>query len=236
MPKLDGFALVDELRLQPELREIPILLLSARAGDEAKVEGLKSGADDYLTKPFSARELLARVETNLKMAQIRRESGKAIRDEAVLLEQLNRVGNAVAAEIQLERTVQVVTDAATDLSGAAFGAFFYNVINDQGESYTLYTLSGAPREAFSKFPQPRNTHVFAPTFTGEAIVRSDDITKDPRYGKNPPYHGHPPGHLPVRSYLAVPVVSHSGEVLGGLFFGHPKVGVSMSGPNGWWPG
>jgi signal transduction histidine kinase/DNA-binding response OmpR family regulator len=225
MPRLDGFALVGALRADQRLRDIPILLLSARAGDEAKVEGLKSGADDYLTKPFSAPEFLARVEANLKMAQIRRESQKAVRDEAILLEQLNRVGNTIAAEIELERAVQVVTDAATKLSGAAFGAFFYNVINDQGESYTLYTLSGAPREAFSKFPQPRNTHVFAPTFNGEAIVRSDNITKDPRYGKNPPYHGHPPGHLPVRSYLAVPVVSHTNEVLGGLFFGHPEVGV-----------
>ena len=56
-------------------------------------------------------------------------------------------------------------------------------------------------------------------------IRSDDITKDPRYGKNAPYHGMPKGHLPVRSYLAAPVVSRSGEVIGGLFFGHEAVGV-----------
>jgi signal transduction histidine kinase len=56
-------------------------------------------------------------------------------------------------------------------------------------------------------------------------VRSDDITKDPRYGKMAPHYGMPKGHLPVRSYLAVPVVSRSGEVLGGLFFGHPQPGV-----------
>lgn len=57
------------------------------------------------------------------------------------------------------------------------------------------------------------------------MVRSADITRDPRYGHNPPYHGMPEGHLPVRSYLAVPVVSRSGEVIGGLFFGHAKPGV-----------
>src|SRR6202012_2529093 len=108
--------------------------------------------------------------------------------------------------------------------GAEFGAFFYNVINPSGESYMLYTLSGAPIEAFSKFPMPRNTEVFAPTFSGASIVRSDDITKDPRYGKNEPRRGMPEGHLPVRSYLAVPVVSRTGEVLGGLFFGHAEVG------------
>ena len=121
--------------------------------------------------------------------------------------------------------MQIVTDAGVELSGAEFGAFFYNVLNEAGESYTLYTLSGAPLEAFSKFPMPRNTEVFGPTFRGEGIVRSDDITKDSRYGRNAPYNGMPVGHLPVRSYLAVAVVSRSGEVLGGLFFGHARPGV-----------
>jgi PAS domain S-box-containing protein len=225
MPELDGFELLSAVRNHPALRETPVILLSARAGEEAKVEGLRAGADDYLIKPFSARELLARVETNLNIARTRRETSRLLQEETQVLELLNEVGTAVAAEIDLERAVQVVTDAATRLSGAAFGAFFYNVINDKGESYTLYTLSGAPREAFSKFPMPRNTAIFAPTFNGEGIVRSDDITKDPRFGKNPPYHGHPKGHLPVASYLAAPVVSRTGEVLGGLFFGHPETGV-----------
>jgi serine phosphatase RsbU (regulator of sigma subunit) len=72
---------------------------------------------------------------------------------------------------------------------------------------------------------PRNTAVFDPTFRGRGIVRSDDITADPRYGRNAPYHGMPDGHLPVRSYLAVPVMARSGEVLGGLFFGHAETGV-----------
>ena len=72
---------------------------------------------------------------------------------------------------------------------------------------------------------PRNTAVFEPTFRGIGPFRSSDILADPRYGKNPPYHGMPHGHLPVRSYLAVPVVSRCGEVLGGLFFGHAQPGV-----------
>jgi signal transduction histidine kinase/DNA-binding response OmpR family regulator len=225
MPKLDGFGLLSRMRADPELSHIPVLLLSARAGEEAKVEGLGSGADDYLIKPFSARELIARVEGNLRLARARREKTQALVEEAKALEALNKIGNAIAAESDLERVVQVVTDAATELSGAAFGSFFYNVLDEQGESYTLYTLSGVPREAFSKFPQPRNTEVFAPTFRGEGMVRSPDITQDPRFGKNEPYRGMPPGHLPVRSYLAAPVKSQSGEVLGGLFFGHPEVGI-----------
>lgn len=131
----------------------------------------------------------------------------------------------VAGELDLQRVVQAVTDAATELTNAQFGAFFYNVKNDAGESYMLYTISGVPREAFSRFPMPRNTAVFEPTFSGTGIVRSANIRKDPRYGHNPPHHGMPEGHLPVVSYLAVPVVSRSGEVLGGLFFGHGEEGV-----------
>ncbi|MFC7540422.1 PAS domain S-box protein [Siccirubricoccus deserti] len=149
----------------------------------------------------------------------------ALREESHTLEVLNRTGAALAAELELGSIVQKVTDAATELSGAAFGAFFYNVVEKGKEALTLYTLSGAPREAFSRFPLPSKTAVFAPTFHGEGIVRSDDITADPRYGQNIPHRGMPEGHLPVRSYLAVPVVSRSGEVTGGLFFGHPELAV-----------
>jgi len=150
---------------------------------------------------------------------------EALHQETHTLEMLSRTGAALVAELDLDRVVQLVTDAGTELSGAAFGAFFYNLTDERGESYTLYTLSGVPHEAFARFPMPRNTAVFAPTFHGEATIRSGDITKDPRYGRSAPYHGMPEGHLPVRSYLAVPVVSRSGEVLGGLFFGHPDIDV-----------
>ncbi len=150
---------------------------------------------------------------------------RAMEDESRILQLLNDTGSAIASHLDLQTLVQIATDAATKLSGAKFGAFFYNVINEQGEAFLLYTLSGAPREAFERFGVPRNTPVFEPTFRGEGVVRSDDITKDPRYGTMAPHHGMPKGHLPVRSYLAVPVVSQSGEVIGGLFFGHPEPGV-----------
>jgi two-component sensor histidine kinase len=110
------------------------------------------------------------------------------------------------------------------LTGARFGAFFYNVLNEKGESYMLYTLAGAPRSAFERFGMPRNTAVFEHTFRGTGIVRSDDIRKDARYGHSAPHHGMPVGHLPVVSYLAVPVIGRDGEVLGGLFFGHDEPG------------
>ncbi len=93
-----------------------------------------------------------------------------------------------------------------------------------GESFLLYTLSGAPKEAFAKLGLPRNTPLFAPTFAGQGIVRLDDVKADPRYGRMGPDHGMPPGHVPVSSYLAVPVISRSGAVLGALLFGHAQPG------------
>lgn len=225
MPRLDGFGLIRSIRADATLKDLPIIALSARAGEEASLDGLAAGADDYLVKPFSARELVARVDSALAMATLRRQMSHTLRDEANLLEVLNKIGATIAAELDLDQAVQVVTDAAKELTGAAFGAFFYNVLDERGERYTLYSISGVPREAFSKFPMPRNTKVFAPTFNGEAIVRSADIKRDPRYGNSAPYFGMPEGHLPVCSYLAAPVVSRSGEVLGGLFFGHPEPDV-----------
>jgi len=141
------------------------------------------------------------------------------------LEVVVSTGLLLAQKLDLQAIVQSTTDAGLLLSGAQFGAFFYNVINAEGESYLLYTLAGVDRAKFDKFPMPRNTQVFAPTFEGTGVVRSADITKDPRYGHNAPHHGMPAGHLPVRSYLAVPVKTQSGEVLGGLFYGHEKTDV-----------
>ncbi len=360
MPGLDGFGVLRAMRMDPATASIPIVLLSARAGEEAKIEGLEAGADDYLVKPFAARELLARVNANIQMAELRREASRAIfeseqkflmtrdrlslalstgrvavfewtidsdklaisgplaevfgiaqkeaehglpladfvagiepedrdrvtkaiarsiatgepyeeeyrvvgsgtahtvvargrietgsdgarrmvgvviditeakeaenelRESRAALEVMSRAAAAVSGDLDHERLVQTITDACVAVTGAEFGAFFYNVVDDAGERYTLYSLSGVPREAFAKFPMPRNTEVFGPTFSGTGVVLSDDITQDPRYGRSAPYHGMPPGHLPVRSYLAVPVRSRDGEVLGGLFLGHSTPGV-----------
>jgi PAS domain S-box-containing protein len=76
MPEMDGFALLATLRQNPETRSVPVIMLSARAGEEARIDGVEAGADDYLTKPFSARELVARVDAQLKLAQLRRETAE----------------------------------------------------------------------------------------------------------------------------------------------------------------
>lgn len=148
----------------------------------------------------------------------------ALEEEVRRSDALVRIGEAIGSGRGVEDVVQTVVDGGVELTGAQFGAFFYNVVDSSGESYKLYTLSGAPRSAFDRYPMPRNTPLFAPTFAGQGIVRSDDIANDPRYGHNAPHTGMPDGHLPVRSYLAVPVLSRNGEVLGALLFGHSEPG------------
>jgi signal transduction histidine kinase len=183
-------------------------------------------SDEEKSLQLTALQNAASMVAARRRAELDRDRARADAEAArAELEALNQVGTALAQELDLERIVQTVTDAATKLVGAQFGAFFYNVVDKQGEKLTLYTLSGAPREAFENFGHPRPTPVFAPTFYGTAIVRSDDITRDPRYGQMGPYYGQPPGHLPVHSYLAVPVASRTGDVIGGLFFGHSDIAV-----------
>jgi signal transduction histidine kinase/ActR/RegA family two-component response regulator len=174
----------------------------------------------------SARALKQQAEDELVRANndLERRT-EELAHEKRILELLNQTAATISSRLDLRSVVQAVTEAGTQLTGARFGAFFYNVVDERGEAFLLFTLSGAPREAFEHLGLPRNTPVFARTFRGEGVVRSDDITKDPAYGQWGPHHGQPKGHLPVRSYLAVPVMSRSGEVVGGLFFGHPEIGV-----------
>ena len=112
MPRLDGFGLLRAIREDPALRDLPVVMLSARAGEEAKVEGFEAGADDYLAKPFSARELLARIAANIALARLRREAAEAVRSsEAVAREQAE--------------CVQLALDA-----GAIIGTWVWDIPND----------------------------------------------------------------------------------------------------------
>lgn len=98
MPSLDGFALLQQLRADPSLQEIPVIVLSARAGEEAKIDGLRRGADDYIVKPFSARELLARISSTLERARKRHREAQELRLEVQ----------------QLDARYRLMVDAVTD--------------------------------------------------------------------------------------------------------------------------
>jgi PAS domain S-box-containing protein len=205
---------------------------SIRTGNPFEMEFPIRGADGqyrwFLTRVNAVRDRLGHVVrwfgTNTDVDQVKRVE-QALRDESNVLELLNSTGSALASQRDLRSLLQTVTDAATGISGARFGAFFYNAKNEQGDSFTLHTLSGTQGIDFERYGQPRATALLGPSLRSEQVVRSDDITQDPRYGKSAPHMGVPLGHPTVRSYLAVPVIARSGEVLGCLFFGHPEPGI-----------
>ena len=154
----------------------------------------------------------------------RRRAQEALAEQTEILETVNKLAQTLAGELEVHKVVQAITDAATEITEARVGSFFYNVLDEQGKSKMLYAVSGVEPEGFTHFPMPRNTDIFPPTFKGEGTVLIEDVKKDPRYGKNSPYFDMADGDIPVNSYLAVPVISRSGEVYGGLFFGHEDEG------------
>ena len=205
MPGTGGIETASLIRQRTRNEHVPIIFITALESDRRRVTlGYQSGAVDYLTKPIQPDVLIAKVRAFLELHQRRGDAvleerrryadqvhvlrEQSLRDEAALVETLQRVGTALASELDLERVVQLVTDEAMSLTRAQFA-------------------------------------VFGPGFRGDAVVRSDDITEDPRRDTLVPYDGMPRGDRPVRSYLAVPVSSRSGEVIGGLFFGHESPGV-----------
>ena len=123
MPRLDGFGLLEAIRADAGLRDLPVIFLSARAGEEAKVEGLDAGADDYLVKPFSTRELLARVSASIAMSRVRREAAETV----------------AAAEARAARVLAQMTEGYVLLDHE----FRVVEINDEG-----LRMDGRPREAF----------------------------------------------------------------------------------------
>jgi signal transduction histidine kinase/ActR/RegA family two-component response regulator len=162
---------------------------------------------------------------------------EALEEERRILELLNHTGARLASKLDLPGVIQTVSDAATQICGAQFGAFFYAATGADPGTLPLYTLSGAPREAFEPFEE-RILPLLGPTFRGEGIVRLADVHADPRYESAAPsaaalaahpagagssgaaWPAAPAGHLPVCSCLAVPVMARSGAVIGAIVFGH----------------
>jgi signal transduction histidine kinase/serine phosphatase RsbU (regulator of sigma subunit)/DNA-binding response OmpR family regulator/anti-sigma regulatory factor (Ser/Thr protein kinase) len=111
MPRLDGFGLIKALRADERTRDVPIVVLSARAGEEASVEGLTAGADDYLVKPFSARDLTARVRANLELGQARRQIISRLRGLVDAAAALNTVRTTSEVLHVAARHVRAMTEA-----------------------------------------------------------------------------------------------------------------------------
>lgn len=232
MPVTDTISLDQAIAMvHPEDRKYvptarPIIDADAMGYTEYRIKRADTGEERWIARRGEA--VLDATEGFVRFAGViyditgRKLAEDALAAHARTLETLNGTGAALAADLDLDSIVQRVTDGGVALIGAEFGAFFCNLRNEDSESLKLYTLSGAALSDFSGFPHPRATPLFKPTYDGTATIRADDITTDPRYGQNSPHFGLPEGHLPVRSYLAVPVKSRSGVVLGCLLFGHKE--------------
>jgi len=220
--------------------------LRRRFPDDGRLAAL--GAESYLGTPLRASsgavlgvlavvhdrpidearqpEALLGIFASQAAAEVERtRDDEELRESWEIVETVNRVSRALLGELDLQRLLQAVIDAATEVTGAHYGVFLYNAADAGPDSHALYAVSGVERATFAGLPLPRDTGIFLPTLSGEAIVRLDDATADPRYGTRPPYGPAPANHLPIASYLAVPVVSRAGVPLGGLFLVHPERAV-----------
>ncbi|HVO89784.1 MAG TPA: ATP-binding protein [Casimicrobiaceae bacterium] len=132
MPRLDGLQLLAALRSDPDTADLPVILLSARAGEDARVEGMQAGADDYLVKPFSARELVARVDAHLKMARTRRDADHALRARTAQFETLfNRAPLGifvVDAQLRMREVNPIAMPMFRDVAGGVIGRDFGEVV------------------------------------------------------------------------------------------------------------
>jgi PAS domain S-box-containing protein len=212
-----------------------------RSGNPFEMEYPIRGADGeyrwFLTRVNPVRDRHGQVlrwfGTNTDVDQVKRAE-YALRDESHVLELLNSTGSALASTRDLRSLLQAAADAATSIAGARHGAFLYHGRDGHdGKLFSLYTVSGASTPEFEPFGEAGPNALFGPGMAADGlsvreVMRSDDITTDALFDGAAPVGllaGAPAGHPSVRSYLAVPVVAHSGEVLGTMFFGHPEVGV-----------
>jgi signal transduction histidine kinase len=162
MPRLDGFGLLKALREDPRTRDMPVVLLSARAGEEASVEGLDAGADDYLVKPFSSRELLARVRANMAMARLRREAAAALH-EGERMRALGQLTAGIAHDfnnlLMVQRGVlHLLTRRITDETLLGFIGKANEAV-DRGALMTNRLLSFARRQHLNPQPIDLNLHL-----------------------------------------------------------------------------
>ncbi len=234
MPRLDGFGLLRALRADAALAQTPVLLLSARAGEEATVDGLEAGGRGTISSSPSRRARCWRGwPATCNLRGLRHETEKRLREEA---HYPSRCSIARAPRSRPSSISTAPCRSSPTPRNRAHGRRLRRVLLQRAqrarrELHALRAVRRRARSVFEVSDAAQYVRVRA-DLPGEGILRCDDITRDARYGRNPPHHGMPVGHLPVRSYLAAPVISRTGEVLGGLFFGHPEPASSTCAPSG----
>jgi PAS domain S-box-containing protein len=215
------FQIINERTRAPALNPVLVVLRDGNvvglANHTALIskDGRQTAIDDTAAPIRDAQGRLLGAVMVFHDVTVRRRAEAALREETRILELLNEAGVGIAAELDLQRLLQRLTDAAANLSGAAFVAFCYDETHEAAEAVNLYAPSAIARDAFAQLGLPGGTKVSSLTSLGKRVLRIADITREPRYTP-----GTPQAQRLIRSYLAVTVASRSGDVIGALFFGH----------------
>jgi len=219
MPKLDGFGLLKEVRCNERSAGVPVILISARAGEESRVEGLSAGADDYLTKPFSARELLARVKSQLAMAKVRRQAAQLERElreqaeaEADGLAKMNKWGWRLWRSRDLIEGLNETLGAVISLLGADKGVL--QLLDPHTGVLTIASQRGFEQEFLDFF---REVTAETDSSCGRALRTNErfiveDVEQDGPFAPFRPVMR----RAGVRSVVSIPLIVADGSVLGVL--------------------
>ena len=213
MPELDGLGLLRALRADPRTRDIPIILLSARAGEAAKIEGLAAGADDYLVKPFSARELLARVEAHIKLQRLRRETNAVLRVSEQRLQRLNTASLAINAASTHEDVLRVITEEARSLIGAHQAVTSTTVGQNWAQAINEVSLSEkyAAWRGYNTRPDGSGIYTLVCQMNRPLRLTQAELEAHPAWRG---FGAHAAQHPPLRGWLAAPLVGKDGQNIG----------------------
>jgi signal transduction histidine kinase/DNA-binding response OmpR family regulator len=209
MPRTDGIELLRAIRADPALADLPVILLSARADEDARLQGLGVGADDYLVKPFNARELLARIGTHLKLAELRRERAADLKDMQRLLE----VGaRCLPAANTFQECLDEILGAAIDILGVDKGTI--QLSQSKSGKLTIAAQRGFEGPFLSFFAEVDEQDAAA---CGRALSAHDrviveDVTQSEIFAGSPALDVLLAAG--VRSVQSTPLVSSSGHVSG----------------------
>ena len=211
MPKLDGFGLLREVRNDPSLQTVPVIMLSARAGEESRVGGLEHGADDYLIKPFSARELMARIQSHLAMARIRKETDSRAVEDLQDMTRLYEVGNrCVRAGNFMQERLDEIVNTAIAVTRADRGNL---QLFDADGALTIAAHSGFDKPFLTFFVTVKNQAAACDEARRRAArVVVDDVLHSPIFDGTPALQVLLDAG--VRACQSTPLVSSTGHVIG----------------------
>lgn len=213
MPELDGFQLLHALRSDARTQAVPVILLSARAGEEASIEGLEAGADDYLVKPFSARELLARIKSHLDIARMREEATLRIQQHTDRLQKLANAALAINSTLSSEEILWLITDKARAIIGAHQGITSRVPEGNWARAINAVSLSNSYASWRDTEIHIDGSGIYGVVFTNNKAVRLSQAELE-RHADWLGFSKETQERPPMRGWLAAPLIGRNGQNLG----------------------